>query len=217
MPKIKKSKKDDVVEVKPSKASKSISASDVIKKVVDTDDVVVSRDPLDDDEDNRNPDVGEDGVIIESLDGVPDESGITSDEEAIQIYRDVMTMSEEDRNSDNDNKLAPLRMYPPPPPMWSDDKDKMKFKIGEFVRYKGNPSGNSYKVCGPGVRVNSFSIKGSGSRDSFEESGEKLVKVTEKDAKWVDYWSQFPVIPAPKPWLKKEEKVVEKPKKTKRK
>lgn len=54
------------------------------------------------------------------------------------------------------------------------------------------------------MRVNSFSIKGSGSRDTFEENGEKLIKVTEKDAKWVDYWSQFPVIPAPKPWLKKK-------------
>lgn len=216
MPKIKKSKKDDFVEVKPSKSSKSISTSDVIKKVVDTDDVVVSRDPLDDD-DNRNPEMGEDGVITESLDGVADDSGITSDEEAIQIYRDVMTMSEEDRNSDTDNKLAPLRLYPPPPPMWSDDRSKLKFKVGEFVRYKGHPEGNSYKVCGPGVRVNSFSIKGSGSRDTFEENGEKLIKVTEKDAKWVDYWSQFPVIPAPKPWLKKEEKIVEKPKKTKRK
>jgi hypothetical protein len=37
-------------------------------------------------------------------------------------------------------------------------------------------------------------------RDNMVEDGSRLVKVTDGDANWVDYWKLNPVIPAPKPW-----------------
>lgn len=213
MPKNKKiTKKDEIVEIKSTRSSKFISTSEVIKKVVDTDNVVEIKDS----DDNRNPDLNDNGLVTEGLDSVSDDSGTTSDEEVIQIYRDVMVMSDEDRNSDFDGKLAPLRLSPPPQPSWSDDIKNLKFKVGDFVRYKINSTGNSYKVCGASIKKNHYMIQGSKCRDSFDENGDKIQKVSEKDANWIDYWSQYPVIPAPKPWLKKPEKTVEKQKNIKK-
>ena len=211
---MKKSKKtkEDVVEVSKvafknaRQIGKSMTQAEVIKNVVGDDDVVKVADDADDKaepDDNRNPDDDSDGEKMESLESLAD-SNVTSDEDAIQIFRDVMAMSDEDRNMDSDGKLAPVRLMPPPRPSWSDNPENVKFKVGEFVRYKGVPTGKVYKVVGQGKEEDTYSIKGSKSRDPYTEDGEKLVKVKDKNVDWVDYWSLHPVIPAPKPWLKKK-------------
>jgi hypothetical protein len=215
MKKSKKLKKEDVVEVSKvafrnnRQSGKSFTRAEVIKKVVGDDDVVkVSYDSdeksVSDNTEDRNPDMESDGEKMESLDAIT-ETNTTSEEDAIQIFRDVMSMSDEDRNSESDGKLAPLRLTPPPPPSWTDNPKNIKFNAGEFVRYKGCPGGSVYKVCGQDRKENTYSIKGSGSRDPYTEDGEKLVKVNDKNVNWVDYWKLHPVIPAPKPWLKKKE------------
>lgn len=208
MKKSKKSKKEDIVEVSKTvfknsrQAGKSITQAEVIKKVVGDEEVRVA-DDMDSEPEDRNPDTETDGEKMESLDSLP-ESNVTSEEDAIQIFRDVMAMSDEDRNMDADGKLAPVRLSPPPPPSWIDDPKNIKFKVGEFVRYKGFPNSSIYKVVGQGREKDTYSIKGNKSRDSFNEFGDKLVRVTDKKVEWVDYWSLHPVIPAPKPWLKKK-------------
>ena len=206
-------KKDEIVEVsknafKPSKASsRGFSKSEVIKKVVGDGDEVVS-----DDIDVTEPFQESD---MESIDSISDET-VSADEEAIQIFRDVLSMSDEDKDNDSTSRLSPVRLMPPPQKSWEDDASKVKFHIGDLVRYKGNVGGLTYKVCGCAKDEGFYILKGSKSRDSFNESGDKIVKA-EKGATWLDYWSQFPVIPAPKPWLKKEEPKSVKPKLVKRK
>ena len=210
MKKSKNTKKEDVVEVSKvafnkRQTGKGITRADVIKKVVgdgdDDDEVSVS----DNDVDDRDPDTETNNEKMESVEALAEtETSATSEEDAIQVFRDVLAMSDEDRNMDVDGKLAPVRLSPPPAPSWTDDAKNIKFKVGEFVRYKGCPNGSVYKVIGQGKEPNTYSIKGSKSRDSFNEDGDKLVRVTDKKVDWVDYWSLHPVIPAPKPWLKKK-------------
>ncbi len=211
MKKSKKLKKEDIVEVSKvafrnnRQAAKSFTKSEVIKKVVGDGDEKEPEDTENSVEvEDRNPDDETDGEKMQSIDIMGDTS-VTSEEDAVQIFRDVMAMSDDDRNSDADGKLSPIRLSPPPRPSWVDDPSKVKFKTGEFVRYKGRPDSRIYKVCGQDKKENTYSIKGSGSRDPYTEEGEKLVKVNDKNVNWVDYWKLHPVIPAPKPWLKKKE------------
>jgi hypothetical protein len=211
MKKSKKLKKEDIVEVSKvafrnnRQVGKSFTRAEVIKKVVGDGDEKDAEDTENSAEvEDRNPDDETDGEKMESLDTITDTT-VTSEEEAVQIFRDVMAMSDDDRNSDVDGKLSPVRLSPPPLPSWVDDPSKVKFKTGEFVRYKGHPESKAYKVCGQDKKENTYSIKGSGSRDPYTEDGNKLVKVNDKNVDWIDYWKLHPVIPAPKPWIEKEE------------
>ncbi len=208
MPKKTKAKKQDVVEIfkNSRQAGKSITNAEIIKKVVDNDIVKIHNDSSDSDEEqnDRDPDMETDDEKMESLESIVD-SPVTSEEDAVQIFRDVMSMTDEDRDMDNATGGGPVRLSPPPMPGWTDDPKNIKFKVSEFVRYKGHPGSQVYKVCGQGKKENTYEIKASATRDSFTENGDKLVKVTDKNVDWVDYWKLNPVIPAPKPWLKKEE------------
>jgi len=197
-----KLKKEDIVEISKNafrsgrQSGKSRSNADIIKRVVEGE------------EEDRNPDSESAGEKMESLETLVD-SPQAADEDALQVFRDVLSMSDEERNMDVDGKLAPLRIMGAPPPGWSDDPANVKFAIGELVRYRGNPTGKVYKVCGAAKEKDTYSIKGSESRDPYDAPGDELVKAA-KGAVWVDYWSLHPVIPAPKPWLKVAEKVAEK-------
>lgn len=196
-----KLKKDDVVEISKNafrngrQSGKSRSNAEIIKRVVETE------------EEDRNPDDETAGEKMESIETLTDSP--QADDDALQVFRDVLTMSDEERNMDVDGKLAPIRIIGAPPPSWSDDPDNVKFTTGELVRYRGCPNGKVYKVCGAAKEKDTYSIKGSELQNSYDEHGDRLVKAG-KGASWVDYWSLHPVIPAPKPWLKVAEKVAEK-------
>jgi hypothetical protein len=203
----KKNKKvsNDVVEISKSafrnpRQSRNSSKEEIIRKTVD--DVEEKEIAVDGqvEEENRNPDTDAGEDVMDSIETVEEDASITNEEDAIQIYRDVLSMTDEDRNTDADGKPTSVRLSPPPPPSWADVEENVKFKIGSFVRYKGNPNGTVYKVGGPSTKKDTYSIRASRMRDNIVEDGSRLVKVTDGDANWVDYWKLNPVIPAPKPW-----------------
>lgn len=208
----KKNKKvsNDVVEISKSafrnpRQSRNSSKEEIIRKTVDGDDegkdIAVDGEV---EEENRNPDMDAGEDVMDSIETIEEDASTTNEEDAIQIYRDVLAMTDEDRNTDADGKPTSVRLSPPPRKSWADEKNAVKFQVGDFVRYKGYPNSKIYKICGPDIKKDTYSIKGSGSRDSSVEDGYKLVKVNDKDGEWVDYWKLNPVIPAPKPWLKKK-------------
>jgi hypothetical protein len=176
--------------------SKSPSNYDIIKQ---------DKNSCDDDE-NRNPDHDTESERMESISTI-NEDKIKGDDDAVQVYRDVLSMTDDDRNAEDGGDSFSIKLSPPPPPSWTDDPSKMKFKTGDFVRYKGYPNSDVYKVCGPCKEENTYRIKLSKSQYDREEIGDNLVKVTDKSVVWVDYWKANPVISAPKPWLKKNEAV----------
>lgn len=202
----KKSKKvsSDIVEISKAafrnpQQSRNSSKEEIIRKTVDDEEKEIT---VDDqvEEENRNPDMDAEEDVMDSIETIEEDASITNEEDAIQIYRDVMTMTDEDRNTDVDGKPTSVRLSPPPQPSWADDGGNIKFKIGSFVRYKGNPNGTVYKVGGPSTKKDTYSIRASRMRDTIVEDGSRLVKVADGDANWVDYWKLNPVIPAPKPW-----------------
>ncbi|MCS7317623.1 MAG: hypothetical protein NZZ41_04845 [Candidatus Dojkabacteria bacterium] len=86
---------------------------------------------------------------------------------------------------------------------WYDDPQKLKFKNGDVVVYKNDQNGDTFVICYPSENENYYFIKRNKTLNEFEEHGEKLVIAPPHNNVWQNYWSQFPVIPAPKNFKKK--------------
>jgi hypothetical protein len=122
----------------------------------------------------------------------------TADDDEVTVYRDIMTMTDDERNSSDDvSGLSTIRLTPRPPPAWYDDPAKVKFKVAQLVVRKGGKDPTIYFLSGPVKEENCYSLIPSKSLNSVIVNGEDI-KLAPKDAVWVKYWDTIPVIKAPK-------------------
>jgi hypothetical protein len=213
-----KNKKLEEVVIRNSRQTgKSELQSRILEAISKDIDVKKKKEFVDSNDDQPTFSVGSDDVddtepVCEvDEDGEPVESAYTEsmrenarEEDALQTYRDILTMGDDERFGDSDETgSGNIRLSAPPRKIWADEPGALKYNTGDLVRLKGN--NDIFKVCGPCRDLNIYCVKCSGSRDTINVH-ERRISKAEKGAVWKDYWSVVsPVIPAPKPWLKKEE------------
>lgn len=179
---------------KPPKKSKKPSSKKPSKSVKE---VIAA----DDDSIGKKTDVLNTG----SIEIVPEPAGDAIEDDEVTVYRDIMTMTDDERfSSDDNNGLSTIRLSPPPPPSWDDDPKKIKFTIGQLVVRKGVKDSVTYYVSGPAKRENYYTIIPDKSLKDITVH-EEDIKLAPKDAKWTKYWDTIPVIKAPS-WNSKETK-----------
>lgn len=175
MPKCKKSGKKPVT--KPKKPAKSANTV-----VLEDEDAIGKKTDL------------LNAATIEVIVDTP--AGETDDDE-VTVYRDIMTMTDDERNSSDDmSGLSTIRLTPRPPPAWHDDTSKVKFKVGQLVVRKGGKDQTVYFLSGPVKEENCYSLIPNKSLNSIVVNGDDI-KLAPKDAVWVKYWDTIPVIKAP--------------------
>jgi hypothetical protein len=121
----------------------------------------------------------------------------TTDDDEVTVYRDIMTMTDDERNSSDDMAgISTIRLTPRPPPAWHDDPSKVKFTAGQLVMRKGGKDTTVYFLSGPVKEENCYSLVPSKSLNSIVVNGDEI-KLAPKDAVFVRYWDTIPVIKAP--------------------
>jgi len=145
-----------------------------------------------------------DALNTDIIEVIPDQiNGEVVEEDEVTVYRDIMTMTDDERFSSDDHmSLSTIRLSPPPAPAWYDDVSKLKFKVGQLVVFKGSKDSTVYYVSGPDKRENFYTIVPDKSLKSIAISGEQI-KLAPKDSKWTKYWDTVPVIKAPS-WKDKD-------------
>jgi len=131
--------------------------------------------------------------IVNIVDDAP-----TTEEDEVSVFRDIMTMNDDERFSLDDNaNLSSIRLTSAPKPHWADDPNNVKFKTGQKV-IKKEKSGDSrvYIVSYSGKEKNTYVIIASGSQAEVIVTGDDI-KLAPKNSEWVRYWDTVPVIKAP--------------------
>jgi len=144
-----------------------------------------------------------DALNTETIEVIPDATGEVIEDDEVTVYRDIMTMTDDERfSSDDHTGLSTIRLSPPPPPAWYDDPKRLKFKAGQLVVMRCLKDPIINYVSGPAKRENYYTIIPDRSLNNLTVH-EDDIKLAPKDAKWTKYWDTIPVIKAPS-WNNKE-------------
>ena len=126
----------------------------------------------------------------------PDVPEVVAEDE-VTVIRDIMTMTDDERFSEDDNtNLSSIRLSPAPRPTWDSDPKNVRFTNGQLVVRRGKKSDMVYLVSSPTFEKDYYVIIPSKSNIHIKVHVDEI-KSAPKDAKWIKYWDTIPVIKAP--------------------
>lgn len=132
-----------------------------------------------------------------TIEVIVDSAVETTEDDEVTVYRDIMTMTDDERNSSDDvSGLSTIRLTPRPLPAWHDDPKNVKFKVGDLVVRRGGKDLTIYFLSGPVKEKDCYSLIPSKSLNSVVVHGDDI-RLAPKDAVFVKYWDTIPVIKAP--------------------
>lgn len=177
---------------KNKKSNKKVSNKSIKKKSKVNKPIVIDEDKIGKKTDLLNAATIE--VIVDSPVDSPVEN---SDDDEVTVYRDIMSMTDDERNSSDDiSRISTIRLIANPPPCWYDNPANVKFKIGQLVVRKTDKAQTVCFLSGPVKKKNYYSIVPSKSLNGIEVN-EEDIKIAPLGAIFIRYWDTVPVIKAP--------------------